>query len=161
MILIGLGSNLPSPAGHCRDTVRAALAALNEGDIRVVAQSRLWKTAPVPVSDQPWFINAVAAIDTVLSPSALLEHLHAIERRFERERGKLNAARTLDLDILDYNGLCRDEAPTLPHPRLSERAFVLLPLADIAADWKHPGTGAPLETLIAALPKDQRAEVAA
>jgi len=160
LILIGLGSNLPSPAGDCRDTVLAALAALNEGDIRVVAQSRLWKTAPVPVSDQPWFINAVAAVDTVLSPSTLLARLHEIERRFDRERGELNAARTLDLDILDYNGLCRDEAPILPHPRLGERAFVLLPLADIAPHWRHPRTAVSLEILIAALPKDQRAEIA-
>ena len=158
MILIGLGSNLPSPVGDSAATLRAALAALNEKDIRVVSQSRFWRTAPVPVSSQPWFVNAVAAIETTFLPEDLLAQLHEIEHRFARTRYDLNAARTLDLDILDYNGLCRDEAPILPHPRLSERAFVLLPLQDIAPQWIHPSNGISLATLIARLPSDQRAE---
>jgi 2-amino-4-hydroxy-6-hydroxymethyldihydropteridine diphosphokinase len=158
MILIGLGSNLPSHAGDSVATIHEALTALGENGIRVIATSRFWKTAPVPVSDQPWFVNAVAALYTVLSPQALLVRLHDIERRFDRERYELNAARTLDLDILDYNGLIHDSAPILPHPRLDTRAFVLLPLKDIAPDWVHPRSGTSLDALIAALPQDQVAE---
>lgn len=158
MILIGLGSNLPSHAGSSAETISAALKALEENGIHVVSQSRYWKTAPVPVSSQPWFVNAVAAIETSLPPEDLLKQLHEIEYRFDRTRHKLNAARTLDLDILDYNGICRDEAPLLPHPRLAKRAFVLLPLQDIAPDWVHPRTEVALATLIARLPSDQRAE---
>jgi 2-amino-4-hydroxy-6-hydroxymethyldihydropteridine diphosphokinase len=158
VILIGLGSNLPSHEGDSRATILAAISALESGNIRVVNSSHLWKTAPVPISDQPWFVNAVVQIETALSPAALLARLHAVEETFGRQRRTVNAARTLDLDLLDYHGIQQDGPPILPHPRLHERAFVLLPLQDIAPGWVHPVSGKSLAAMLAAIPVDQLAE---
>lgn len=156
MILIGIGSNLSSPDhGGPRQVCAAALARLERADVRVVARSRWFESAPVPVSDQPWFVNAVAAVETPLSPSALLAGLHGVEATFGRVRRVVNEARVLDLDLLDFGGLLQEGPPVLPHPRLRQRAFVLLPLLDIAPGWRHPGTGEALADLIAALPPGQ------
>lgn len=159
MILIGIGGNLPSRFGAPRETCAAALVALAAHGVHPVHRSRFWRTAPVPESDQPWFVNAVAAVDTALSPGAVLALLNDIEQDFGRVRGERNAARGIDLDLLDYRGwqMYTDQL-TLPHPRLQDRAFVLLPLADFAPDWRHPVTRAGLADLIAALPAGQVAE---
>jgi 2-amino-4-hydroxy-6-hydroxymethyldihydropteridine diphosphokinase len=157
MILIALGSNLPSHAGGPRATIAAALGRLAELGIRIVGLSRLYETAPVPVSDQPWYVNAVAAIETKRPAPELLALLHQIEHEFGRSRRDLNEARPLDLDIVDYDGMISapGEAPLLPHPRMSDRAFVLLPLQDVAPDWRHPVSGRSVHDLIAALPAGQ------
>ena len=155
MILIALGANLPSPAGSPRETLEAALAALEGEGLRIVARSRWWSTAAVPPSDQPRYVNGVARIEASLDPAALLAALHRIEDRFGRRRGEPGAARSLDLDLLDHDGAVRDGAgggPVLPHPRLHERAFVLRPLAEVAPGWTHPVTGKTVERLIAELP---------
>ncbi|MEE9300605.1 MAG: 2-amino-4-hydroxy-6-hydroxymethyldihydropteridine diphosphokinase, partial [Alphaproteobacteria bacterium] len=109
--------------------------------------------------------NGVARLETPLAPEALLDRMLAIERRFGRRRGRLNAARVLDLDLLDYHGriVARDEGAggtvlTLPHPRMHERAFVLVPLAEVAPGWRHPLTGQGLDELIDALPTGQKIE---
>lgn len=143
MILIGLGANLPSARfGPPRATLEAALKALEGAGVRIVARSRWYSSAPVPPSDQPRYINGVAAVETSLSAPALLALLHRIEERFGRRRGARNAAREIDLDLLAYNDLVRnDEAPLLPHPRLAERAFVLCPICDIDPQWRHPVNG--------------------
>lgn len=158
MILIGLGANLPSAAGPPAATLAAALAALEAAGVAVERRSPCYRTAPLPASDQPWFVNAVASVATGLSPEALLALLHRIEAEFGRRRQALNEPRVLDLDLLDYQGLVRARAPVLPHPRLHERGFVLLPLADIAPFWRHPASGAGLAELIAALPPGQGLE---
>lgn len=160
MILIGLGANLPSALGPPEATLAAALAALEAAGIRILARSRWYRSAPVPASDQPWFVNAVASLATALDPAALLQLLHHIEASFGRERRRRNEARPLDLDLLDYDGLVQDGegGPILPHPRLHQRAFVLLPLAEIAPAWRHPRLGLTVAALIAALPPDQSAE---
>lgn len=126
----------------------------------MVIRSRWFRTAPVPVSDQPWFVNGVIGVSTGLEPSDLLSLLHAVEADFGRTRMVRNEARILDLDLIAYDDLVTDGAtpPALPHPRMHERAFVLLPLSDIAPDWRHPVTGTALPDLIAALPAEQRAE---
>jgi 2-amino-4-hydroxy-6-hydroxymethyldihydropteridine diphosphokinase len=158
VILIGLGANLPSAAGGPRDTLEAALRRLEEAGARVVARSRWYRTAPVPVSDQPWFVNGVARIETSLDPLALLGLLRQIEREFGRERTVRNAARTLDLDIVDYDARVQNSPDLiLPHPRMQDRAFVLLPLAEIAPGWRHPAMGKTVETLISDLPPGQNA----
>jgi 2-amino-4-hydroxy-6-hydroxymethyldihydropteridine diphosphokinase len=160
MILIGLGGNLTGAAGTPAATIAAAIDALGPA-LRVVARSRDYRSAPVPISDQPWYVNAVVAVATELSPRELLAHLHRIEARFGRERREVNGARTLDLDLLAYDERVQagDAAePALPHPRLHQRAFVLLPLAEVAPGWRHPITGDTVEHLIAALPPDQVAE---
>jgi 2-amino-4-hydroxy-6-hydroxymethyldihydropteridine diphosphokinase len=97
----------------------------------------------VPPSDQPWFVNAVASLETGLSPAELLAKLHEIEAAFGRTRLGRNEARVLDLDLLTYHGRVSapGESPVLPHPRLAERAFVVLPLAELAPGWQHPVSG--------------------
>ena len=158
MILIGLGANLPSAVGGPQQTLEAALERLEAAGVHIVAQSRWYRTAPVPVSDQPWFVNGIARVETLLAPRALLEVLRQIEREFGRQRTVPNAARTLDLDIIDYDGRIEDTPElTLPHPRLQDRAFVLLPLAEVAPEWRHPVLGQTVKTLISALPADQKA----
>ncbi|MGZ9143738.1 MAG: 2-amino-4-hydroxy-6-hydroxymethyldihydropteridine diphosphokinase [Candidatus Binatia bacterium] len=163
MILIALGSNLFSDAyGSPQDICAAAVEALEKRGISITARSRWFRTAPVPVSDQPWFVNGVIAVETLLPPAELLGLLHRVEAEFGRTRTERNEARILDLDLLAYNNRVSNETggPMLPHPRLHERAFVLLPLADIDPQWRHPVSGVPIATLIAALPADQRAEPA-
>jgi 2-amino-4-hydroxy-6-hydroxymethyldihydropteridine diphosphokinase len=153
MILIGLGANLPSPAyGAPRQTLAAALWALEERGISVSGCSKWYVTAPVPVSDQPDFVNIVVAVDTDLEPGELLEQLHALEESFGRVRTQRNAARVLDIDLLDYNGQVSTEWPVMPHPRMDKRAFVLVPLRDIAPDWCHPVSGRTLDELLAGAP---------
>jgi 2-amino-4-hydroxy-6-hydroxymethyldihydropteridine diphosphokinase len=133
---IGMGANLPSPAGPPEATLAAALDRL--GSIgRVCCRSLLYSTAPVGFADQPRFLNAVAALQTDLSPATLLEGLFAIEREFGRDRSSAhrNGPRSLDLDVLLYGGLVLHESNLdIPHPRLVERAFVLVPLHEIAPD---------------------------
>jgi 2-amino-4-hydroxy-6-hydroxymethyldihydropteridine diphosphokinase len=157
-ILIGLGANLPSRFGPPEETLKAALRRLQEAGVRLRRLSRFWRSRPVPISDQPWFVNGVAAVETDLPPEALLALLHRIEAEFGRLRGEINAARSLDLDLLAYGRLIRETSPILPHPRLAERAFVLLPLAEVAPGWRHPLSGRAIAALIAELPADQVTE---
>ena len=158
MILLGMGSNLPSAAGAPRATLEAALAALEQSGLRIVKRSRWYRSAPVPASDQPDFVNGVVAVETALEPAELLALLHRIEARFGRARREVNAARSLDLDLLAYDDRIVEESGlVLPHPRLHLRAFVLLPLAEVAPDWVHPRLGQSVSDLIAALPPGQRA----
>jgi 2-amino-4-hydroxy-6-hydroxymethyldihydropteridine diphosphokinase len=123
--------------------VRRAIDALGAlPGTRLAAASSLYRTAPVGYADQPDFVNAVAALDTELSPRGLLDGLLAIERDAGRERSFRNAPRTLDLDLLLYgDATLEDDVLTVPHPRMHERAFVLAPLAEIAPDAEIPGRG--------------------
>jgi len=135
---IGLGSNL----GDSQATLEGALAALEEvPGIRVLARSRWYRSAPVGPA-QPDYINGCALLEVGLSPEAVLEQLHAIEHRYGRVRLERWGARTLDLDLILYGALQHESASLLvPHPRFRERAFVLLPLAEIAPHWIDPLTG--------------------
>jgi len=160
VILLGLGANLPSARGGSpRETLLAALAALEAEGVRVVARSRWYDSAAWPDPSQPRYWNAVVAVETALDPVALLALLHRVEAACGRVRGARNAPRTVDLDLLDYDGLVRKgpEAPFLPHPRMAERGFVLLPLREVAPDWRHPVSGASVDALIAALPAGESA----
>jgi 2-amino-4-hydroxy-6-hydroxymethyldihydropteridine diphosphokinase len=157
VILIGFGSNLATPpATTPRDTVVAALAALPAIGVRVLARSRWYLSEPVPPSDQPWFVNGVASVASELSPAALLDRLLTLETQFGRVRGASNAARTLDLDLLDHQScLCDTSTLILPHPRLHERRFVLEPLCEIAPDWRHPRLMLTAAQLLDRLPSGQ------
>jgi 2-amino-4-hydroxy-6-hydroxymethyldihydropteridine diphosphokinase len=136
------------------------LAELPRRGIEPIRVSSLCRTAPVPVSDQLWYVNAVAIVATGLSPAGVLAGLHAVEQRFARTRRVRNEARTLDLDILDYEGRISAPGswPELPHPRLAGRAFVLYPLAELAPEWRHPVTGEGVAELVAGLPAGQAIE---
>jgi 2-amino-4-hydroxy-6-hydroxymethyldihydropteridine diphosphokinase len=155
MVLIAIGANLPAADGAAPlATCRAAAAALDAlPGLRLVALSRWFRTAPVPASDQPDYINGVARLRGAAEPAALLAALQAIEATAGRSRGARDAARTLDLDLIAMGALCRDAPdPVLPHPRAHERAFVLAPLLDVAPDWVHPRSHRPAADLLAALP---------
>jgi 2-amino-4-hydroxy-6-hydroxymethyldihydropteridine diphosphokinase len=153
MILIALGSNLPAPpASSPLETLEAAMAALADAGIEILAASRWYVSEPQPPSGQPDFINGVVRAETGLGPAPLLDLLHDTEARFGRVRGSPNDARTLDLDLIDYRGQIRGGRPTLPHPRAHLRNFVLLPLADVAPGWRHPVSRRPVADLIDLLP---------
>jgi len=136
---VALGANLGNPTA----AVLAAFAALaNLPESRVARCSSLYRTAPVGILSQPDFINAVAVLETTLAPEALLDALLDIEARFGRIRRERNGPRTLDLDLLLYDDIELDlPRLTLPHPRLHLRAFVLLPLAEVAPDLAIPRRG--------------------
>jgi len=136
---VALGANLGDPAR----TVSAALQALSEiPATSLVLASSLYRTAPVGLKNQPDFINAVALLHTALSPQQLLLELFQIEGRFGRLRSVSNAPRTLDLDLLLHGDSVLTEARlTLPHPRMHQRAFVLVPLLEVVADCQIPGRG--------------------
>lgn len=145
---IALGSNLDDPVAQVQSGF-AALAVLP--GTRLGAQSSLYRSAPMGYRDQPDFINAVAAIETTLTPRALLEALLAIEHSHGRVREFANAPRTLDLDVLLYAGIeMHEHGLTIPHPRMHERAFVLVPLAEIAPHCTIPGRG-PVSDLLRAV----------
>ncbi len=150
---VGLGANL----GDALAALRAAVQAL--GDLpqtRRVAVSSLYRSAPID-SSGPDYLNAVVALDTELTPQALLAALQAIELDHGRERPYRNAPRTLDLDLLLHGDAVLDTPTlTLPHPRLHERAFVLRPLAEIAPSLALPGIG-PIATALSRV-SDQRIE---
>jgi len=149
-VYVGLGSNL----GDREQTLRAAVAALAAHPaVEVVAVSTLIDTEPVGYTDQPRFLNGVAALDTELSARELLELLLEVERSFGRRRDGVpsHGPRTLDLDLLLYGGDEIDEPGLrVPHPRLHERRFVLEPLAEVAPGLEVPGRGR-VEALLARL----------
>ena len=157
-ILIGIGANLPSDRfGPPIKACEAAIEALStlEG-VSIVARSSWYESEPVPKSDQPWYINGVAVVETDLEALDLLAKLHEIEAEFGRVRTVPNAPRVLDLDLLAYGAEILDAAHAhVPHARMEGRAFVLMPLADVAPDWVHPKTGRALKDLMAELPADQ------
>lgn len=142
---IGVGSNQGNPRAQVLDAI-AELAALP--GTRLTARSPLYCSAPLEAPGQPGFVNAVAAVDTGLSPAELLEALHDIESRHGRVRPYRNAPRTLDLDLLLYGDAAfASPALTVPHPRMHERAFVLRPLLDLDPRANIPGRGAARELL--------------
>jgi 2-amino-4-hydroxy-6-hydroxymethyldihydropteridine diphosphokinase len=139
-VYIALGANLPSLAGGPHQTLDAAMLHL-AGLGTLTARSSYYSTDPVGYADQPKFLNAVIALETSIEPQALLERLLEIERSFGRDRshGIANGPRTLDLDLLLYGDrILSADTLQLPHPRMAQRAFVLVPMAEIAPGLVHP-----------------------
>lgn len=141
-VVVALGSNLAFEGAPPERILEAAMACFPEEGLHVVKRSGWWRSAAWPDPSGPAFLNGVALVRTALEPREVLEALLRIERRFGRDRGQPNAPRTLDLDLIAYGRTDLDEAGLLlPHPRASERRFVMGPLAEIAPDWRHPVTG--------------------
>ena len=148
---IAFGGNL----GNVEESFAKACAMLSEQS-QIIDRSRLYLTPAVgPLfngKQQPDYLNGVIHISTELSAPQLLAELHRIEHELGRVRVQHWGARTIDLDLLTYeNQISSDPELTLPHPRITERLFVLQPLADLSPDWKHPVTGISIEDLIQAL----------
>lgn len=181
--LIAVGSNLESRALGVKETVGFALELLAAArNVSIIRRSRFYRTPAFPADSGPDFVNAAVEVKTVLSPEAMLALLHGIEARIGRERRERWAARVIDLDLLSHGELIlpdrvvldqwmrmpveeqRRQVPDrliLPHPRLQDRAFVLVPLMDIAADWRHPATGLKVSEMLAALPPREVSEIVA
>jgi len=161
MILVALGSNLVSEEFKTSDSLlESALNSLEKRGVSILQRSSWYRSAPIPASDQPWFVNGVAKVEAALAPQALLSVLHEVEAEYGRMRTRRNESRTLDLDLLAYDDQVIDEPGglVLPHPRLQDRAFVLLPMAEIAPEWRHPATGVTAAAMLAALPPGQQIE---
>lgn len=160
--LIALGANQPLDGLALSETLLTAFQAITAPGVTVVATSRLFRTPCFPPGAGPDYVNAAAVLDTTLAPADLLAHLHRIEAEFGRERVQRWGQRTLDLDLIAIGAQVWPDAATqdhwrnlpqadqsrlapqeliLPHPRLQDRAFVLVPLADVAPDWRHPLLG--------------------
>jgi len=155
-VIIAFWANLPSRAGSPECTIRAALVELGRAGLIVERVSKLYVSPAWPDPREPRFVNAVARVRTNLAPIRLLELLHKTETAFGRTRSVRNAPRTLDLDLIGYGSRVEEGPPALPHPRLTTRAFVLIPFAEIDPGWRHPVTRESVSAMLAALPKPDR-----
>jgi len=149
LVYLALGSNL----GDREATLEGALRSLAGHGFVTSRRSALYLTEPVGGPPQGWYLNQVVGGETALAPEAMLDSCLAVEREFLRERRERNGPRTLDVDILMWGGTLIDGPRlTLPHPRLHERRFVLVPLAEIAPELRHPRLGLSIAELLARCP---------
>ena len=159
MIYVGLGANLVHPIhGGPANTLKIVRKSLDGRHIKVLRMSDLYETSPVPVSDDPWFVNAVLSLETDLTPGDLLQLLHKTENVFGRERSTINAPRVIDLDLLAYHDIVSlpGQIPILPHPRLDQRIFVMKPLSELDPGWIHPRTGHVAREILSKIPLTQK-----
>jgi 2-amino-4-hydroxy-6-hydroxymethyldihydropteridine diphosphokinase len=146
LIYLSLGSNLGDRAAN----LERAIAALPEAGVRVLRRSSLYETEPVDFLTQPWFLNCVVEAETSLMPRQLLHALQGIERKLASMKLVARGPRVIDLDILFYGAsVIRTEEMEIPHPRMSQRLFVLVPLVELAPSLRHPALGATVAELTA------------
>lgn len=178
--LIALGSNLASTAGGVGNTIIVALELLDREPLEILQKSRLFSTPAFPAGSGPDFVNAAIEVQTELSPDALLTRLHAIEAEMGRTRTARWEARILDIDLISFGAVIAPDTVTLerwmtlplkaqikdapeqlvlPHPRMHERSFVLVPLMDIAPDWVHPALGLSVREMVQTLDPQDVADV--
>mgnify|MGYP000498278692 CR=1 FL=1 len=165
MILIAMGANLPHPKyGDPLNTLVEARKELVAMGLDIVGSSSWYRTAPVPISDQPWFVNSVLWVSSNLAPESLLTILHEVEEKFGRVRVDKWEARLLDLDLVAYNDRVTEnqhqaEGLVLPHPHMHERAFVMVPITELDPGWMHPRLQKTAEELAKLTAGDQAFEV--
>ncbi len=180
LCIIAYGSNLPSTLDLTKGPVEVALELLSRESLRIVKKSRQFRTPAFPPGAGPDFVNGAVLCATQMLPEHLLDRLHAIERAVGRTRDKRWEARVIDLDIVDFDGHILPDLQTqkswrnidlvsqmntapeqlvLPHPRVQDRAFVLVPMADISPDWIHPVTGKTLAQMTAAFSPEELSEI--
>jgi len=153
MILLGIGSNLSSSYGDRFKNIDLAISYLESLKIKILKKSSFYKSPSYPNDKDPEFINIVIAISTLFTPSELASKLIFIEDKLERKRNYKNEPRTCDIDIIDYNSKiidfnCNNLNFVVPHERLANRNFVLIPIKEILPDWKHPSTNEHIDLLI-------------
>jgi 2-amino-4-hydroxy-6-hydroxymethyldihydropteridine diphosphokinase len=166
-LLLGLGGNVAGGWGAPRETLARACHELERAGVSIVCASNVYSTKPVGDTPQPRYLNAVVLAKAYIAPGVLLRLLKQIERRAGRRTGRAMASRPLDLDILDYGGrrigrpaLRRQRGRLiLPHPEMHKRAFVLIPLLEVAPAWRHPVSGRSVKALLTQLTPAARANV--
>ena len=161
MIILGIGSNLPSTFGDRFKNIDLAIFYLEQYGFKVIKRSKFYETLSYPNKDNPKFINVVIQVSTSLPPVDLASVLLFIEEKLERKRHIKNDPRTCDIDIIDYDGKSLDFKYnnlnfTVPHKKLTSRNFVLFPLLEIIPDWKHPITKQPISLLVNNLSTDEK-----
>lgn len=180
LALVALGSNVTSTFGSPRETMAGAINKLTREGIVIRQTSRFYSTPCFPAGAGPDYVNAAISVHTTLGPPEFLQVLHGIEAHFGRERIERWGQRTLDLDLIAFGDLIAPDPETfevwralpadlqkmrapdqliLPHPRMQDRAFVLVPLNDVAPDWRHPVFGRTVAEMMALLDKDEIAQV--
>ena len=151
---IGIGSNQGDPVENCR---RAVEGIVSDGRNRLVRCSSLYRTEPMGPKDQDWFVNGVVLLETSLGPGQLLEFLLSLEKEMGRVRRERWGPRVIDLDILFYGEeVIEEKGLQIPHPRLHERRFVLIPLTEISPDLKHPRLGKTVSQILSELEGEEK-----
>jgi 2-amino-4-hydroxy-6-hydroxymethyldihydropteridine diphosphokinase len=182
VVTVAMGGNLSNSCATPAETLRAALHKIERRSFSISAVSRFYQTPCFPAGAGDDYVNAVFLAQTCLDASGVLRVLHEVEAEFGRERAQRWGSRTLDLDLLAWNDLVTPDLATydlwrnlsgteqlgaapdqliLPHPRLQDRAFVLVPMADVAPDWVHPVLNRSVDEMLTALPAAHRAEIIA
>ena len=153
MILLSLGSNLSSHFGDSKTTLLKCYEFFNNSDVKILKKSSFYESVAIPNKSDPKFINSVISIETKFSPEHLIQYILNVEEKFDRKREKINAPRTCDIDIVDFNGKVinifnKNISLEIPHPRLEQRSFVLYPIREIDKNWKSPLSGKYIDQLI-------------
>ena len=153
MILLSLGSNLPSKFGDSKNTILKCYEFFNNNDIKILKKSSFYETFAIPNKSDPKFVNSVISVETRFSPEELIKYILKVEEKFDRKREQINAPRTCDIDIVDFNSeiiniFNKNISLDIPHPRLEQRSFVLYPIREIDKNWKSPLSGKKIDQLI-------------
>ena len=153
MILLSLGSNLPSKFGDSKNTILKCYEFFNNNDIKILKKSSFYETFAIPNKSDPKFVNSVISVETKFSAEELMKYILKVEEKFDRKREQINAPRTCDIDIVDFNSeiiniFNKNISLEIPHPRLEQRSFVLYPIREIDKNWKSPLSGKKIDQLI-------------